>query len=284
SAAMSQGTGLSEFAQAFTERFIDVGISEEHGVTFAGGLATEGLRPVVAIYSTFMQRSFDQIIHDIALQNLPVVSAMDRAGLVGEDGPTHHGVFDLVFMRMIPRLTVMAPKDAEEFRNMLQFALDFTEGPISIRYPRGSVPTNNMPSSPVVFGKSELLIRHKTAKVAVVAIGSMVAPAYEVIVTQNLPVKLINVRFLRPLDHAELRQELAGCEALVSIEEGIKQGGLYSALAELICEEKLAITLTGMGLENTEFYAQGTREQLLRDAGLDMHAIQRTLEKCLGGK
>lgn len=284
SAAMSQGTGLCEFAQAFPERFIDVGISEEHGVTFAGGLAAEGFRPVVAIYSTFMQRSFDQIIHDIALQNLPVVFALDRAGLVGEDGPTHHGVFDLAFMRMIPRLTVMAPKDADEFRAMIRFALISVEGPVSIRYPRGSVPANHMSNSPLIFGKSELLIRKDSTNVAVVAIGSMVAPVYDVITARRFPVKLINVRFLRPFDREGLCRELTGCKAIISVEEGVKQGGLYSALAELICEENIEATLIGMGLENTRFYAQGTREQLLKDAGLDRDTIQGIIEKALGGK
>ncbi len=276
-AAMTDGTGLCEFQKQFPDRLVDVGISEEHAVTFAGGLAVEGFVPVVAIYSTFMQRAYDQIIHDIALQKLPVIFALDRAGLVGEDGPTHHGVFDLVFLRSIPNMLIMAPKDVREMEQMLALAFQHKAGPIALRYPRGAVPQNSMPESPLLLGEAELLISGKNAKTTVIAIGSMVSLAYDVILESKLNVNLVNCRFLKPLDKAGLKKMIGTSQKVVTLEEGIKQGGLYSAVAELLLEEKISATLTGLGIEDTQFVTHGARDRLLIDCGLTKENLLASL-------
>ncbi len=272
-AAMTDGTGLARFAQAYPDRLIDVGISEEHALTYAAGLATEGKIPVVAIYSTFMQRAFDQIIHDIALQKLPVILALDRAGLVGEDGPTHHGVFDLCYCRMIPDLVVMAPKDGPELRAMLRVALASGK-PVAIRYPRDSVPIEGMPMAPVVIGKAEWLLRPPKAKTLVLAIGSNVSTVYGLIQKENLEVSLVNIRSLKPLDKDLLVLATKGMRRIVTIEEGVKQGGLYSAICEWVQESKMNIPVTGLGLDFNRFYPQGNRQECLRSAGLDVETIK----------
>ncbi|MDD5456619.1 MAG: 1-deoxy-D-xylulose-5-phosphate synthase [Candidatus Margulisbacteria bacterium] len=282
-AAMAEGTGLSEFQSVFPERCVDVGIAEEHAVTFAGGLAVQGFKPFVAIYSTFMQRAYDQILHDIALQNLPVIFCMDRAGLVGEDGPTHHGVFDYNFMRMIPNMTVMAPRDGEQLKAMLEFAAGSDRGPIAIRYPKGCVPVTqiSLKSSKIIYGKSELLVSSPKSLVAIVAIGSMVMPAYELIQKEKLNVKLIDARFLKPLDKGLLKKELSGCKHVITLEEGVKQGGLYSAIAEWLDEQQLNIGLAGCGLDYTGFVTHGSRDILLKNAGLDKDSLKETILKTL---
>lgn len=278
-AAMTDGTGLARFAQLFPDRLVDVGICEEHALTFAAGLAAAGKVPVVAIYSTFVQRAFDQIIHDIALQNLPVIIALDRAGLVGEDGPTHHGVFDLAYCRMIPNLVVMAPKDGQELREMLRIAVKSGK-PVAIRYPRDSVPAEDMPMQPIVIGKAEWLLQPKHAKTLVVAIGTKVASVYELAKQENLPVSLVNIRSLKPLDSALLAKAAKGVKHIVTIEEGVKQGGLYSAICEWVQEAKVNISVTGLGLEHDQFYPQGSRLECLQSAGLDIETIREKLS-CL---
>jgi len=242
-------------------------------LTYAAGLATEGKIPVVAIYSTFMQRAFDQIIHDIALQKLPVILALDRAGLVGEDGPTHHGVFDLCYCRMIPDLVVMAPKDGPELRAMLRVALASGK-PVAIRYPRDSVPIEGMPMAPVVIGKAEWLLRPPKAKTLVLAIGSNVSTVYGLIQKENLEVSLVNIRSLKPLDKDLLVLATKGMRRIVTIEEGVKQGGLYSAICEWVQESKMNIPVTGLGLDFNRFYPQGNRQECLRSAGLDVETIK----------
>jgi 1-deoxy-D-xylulose-5-phosphate synthase len=276
-AAMTDGTGLARFAQAYPERLIDVGISEEHALTYAAGLAAVGKVPVVAIYSTFVQRAFDQIIHDIALQNLPVIIALDRAGLVGEDGPTHHGVFDLNYCRMIPNLVVMAPKDGPELRAMLRLAIASGK-PVAIRYPRDSVPMEGMQMDPIVFGKAEWLLQTKKAKTLVIAIGTKVASVYGLIKRDNLPVSLVNIRSLKPLDKALLLEASKGIQRIVTIEEGVKQGGLYSAICEWAQEESIHIPVKGLGLEYDRFYPQGNRLECLQSAGLDIETIKKSIE------
>ncbi|HEJ83800.1 MAG TPA: 1-deoxy-D-xylulose-5-phosphate synthase, partial [Desulfobacteraceae bacterium] len=225
-AAMPEGTGLSAFSQAFPERFLDVGIAEQHAVTFAAGLATEGFKPVVAIYSTFLQRAYDQIIHDVCLTNLPVVFALDRGGLVGEDGPTHHGHFDITYLRSLPNMTVMAPKDENELRHMLYTALQHP-GPVAIRYPRGKgVGAAMDPEYKLLpIGQAEVLKEGKDLQIF--ALGSMVAPSLEaaaVLEKEGVSAGVVNCRFVKPLDSSLVDIAAASGRVLV-VEENIRQGG-----------------------------------------------------------
>jgi 1-deoxy-D-xylulose-5-phosphate synthase len=236
-AAMPLGTGLTEFSQKFPERFFDIGIAEQHGVTFAAGLALEGMRPVVAIYSTFLQRAYDQIIHDVCLQGIPVVFALDRAGIVGEDGSTHQGLFDLSFLRHIPRMVVMAPKDENELRRMLLTAVKYEDGPIAFRYPRGKgygVPLEGE-IQPLEIGSTEILCEGSDA--LILAIGSTVYPSLEaakILEGEGIKVTVINSRFVVPLDRAEIVSLANRHEALITVEENILAGGFGSAILELL--------------------------------------------------
>jgi len=283
SAAMEEGTGLVEFKEKFPDRFVDVGMSEEHAVTFAGGLSVQGYKPVVAIYSTFMQRTFDQIIHDIALQNLPVVFAMDRAGLVGEDGPTHHGVFDLAFMRMIPNITILAPKDHKELEAMLEFSLS-SDGPIALRYPKGAVPAVVADIVPIEQGKAEILIEEKKSEVSVFACGSMVVPLYGIIMDNKLPINLINVRFIKPLDVETLSSFCKMSKTVVTAEEGVVTGGLYGAVAEMISKEDINVSLKAIGITDDEFAPHGSKKDIFKKLGLDKDSMKKELEKLIKGK
>jgi len=272
-AAMKEGTGLESFAERFPGRFYDVGMAEQTAVTFAAGLATQGFRPVVAVYSTFLQRSYDQIVHDLALPHLPVILALDRAGLVGGDGPTHHGAFDLSYLRHVPGLTVMAPKDLTELAAMLRTALAL-EGPSAIRYPRGvgaNPPQQRVEALPV--GEAEVL--REGHGVAMVAVGSMVAPAMEaaeLLVGQGLDPWVINARFVKPLD-AELLCEVAKrCDRVVTIEENSVAGGFGSAVMELLSARGLHTPVLALGLPD-EFVEHGSVEYLYRVVGLDAQGM-----------
>ncbi len=235
-AAMPDGTGLVEFSRRFPERFFDVGIAEEHAVTFAAGLATEGFRPVVAIYSTFLQRAYDQIVHDVTLQNLPVIFALDRAGIVGDDGATHNGVFDLSYLRHIPNLVVMAPKDECELQRMLWTALE-VDGPVAIRYPRGAgvgVPLDEERVT-LPLGMGEVLRRGAGGALALVAIGSMVYPALqaaELLAQEGIEAAVVNARFVKPLDKALLYGLARNFRRIVTVEENVLSGGFGSAVLE----------------------------------------------------
>jgi 1-deoxy-D-xylulose-5-phosphate synthase len=236
-AAMPLGTGLTEFAQRFPERFYDIGIAEQHGVTFAAGLALEGMRPVVAIYSTFLQRAYDQIVHDVCLQRIPVVFALDRGGIVGEDGPTHQGLFDLSFLRHIPGMVVMAPKDENELRRILATAIQYSAGPIAFRYPRGKgygVPLDQEIKK-LEIGKGEVL--HEGKDALILAIGSTVYPALKaatILEAEGIGVTVVNSRFVVPLDE-ELIGDLAGShQALMTVEENVVAGGFGSAVLEFL--------------------------------------------------
>lgn len=278
-AAMSAGTGLTEFAKKFPERFFDVGIAEQHAVTFAAGLATAGMRPVCAIYSTFLQRAFDQIIHDVALQKLPVIFALDRAGIVGEDGPTHQGTFDLTYLRMIPNLTVMAPADENELQHMLYTAIDL-ERPVAIRYPRGEGrgvnPDPHFKKLP--FGKSEILVSGKD--LLIIAIGSMVYPALEVVKQlekENIYSTLINARFLKPLDEVLIREKLKELvqPRIVTIEENVTSG-LGGAVKEIFTKEKVEILSIGLP---DQFIEQGETKLLKEKYGLSVEKISERIKK-----
>lgn len=267
SAAMPEGTGLDRFRDLFPERFFDVGIAEEHAVCFASGLARGGLKPVVAIYSTFLQRAYDQIIEEVALQNVPVIFAIDRAGIVGEDGPTHQGIFDIAFLRNIPNLIVMVPKDAAELEAMLEFAISSDE-PVTIRYPKSVCPSCRLPLSVLEIGRSERLKEGRDF--AVIALGSMVVPsleAIELLENEGLSGTLINARFVKPLDIGLLKTIGSRVKFIFTAEEGILAGGFGEAVSEAIDKPVIKIGLP------CEFILHGKREVLLEKYGLTAKGI-----------
>ncbi|MFN3337424.1 MAG: transketolase C-terminal domain-containing protein, partial [Thermomicrobium sp.] len=255
-AAMPDGTGLLPFAAAYPERFFDVGIAEQHAVTFAAGLATQGFRPVCAIYSTFLQRAYDQVIHDVCIQRLPVVFAMDRAGLVGEDGRTHHGVFDVAYLRCIPNIVLMAPKDEDELRHMLATALAYEEGPIALRYPRGSgvgVPLLGEPRI-LPIGRGELLCQGQD--VALIALGATVLPAEraaQILAEKGIRATVINARFVKPLDRSLILDAARECGCVVTVEEAQLAGGFGSAVLEALNDADLRVPVLRLGLADRFF-------------------------------
>ncbi len=279
-AAMKDGTGLCKFAEKFPDRFYDVGITEEHAVTFAAGLAKGGLKPVVAIYSTFLQRSYDQIIHDVALQDLPVVFCMDRAGLVGKDGPTHHGVFDMAYMRSVPHFIVMAPKDGVELESMMESALEYSR-PVAIRYPRDFAQQFIGLSfyAPLEFGRSERL--REGRELAILAVGSMVNTALEVaelLSREGKEISVVNARFIKPLDRDMLEEVCNSTKKVVTIEEGIVTGGFGSAVLEFFERENVSgVKVKCLGLPD-EFIEHGAREELLRKYHLTPDEITATIK------
>ena len=268
-AAMPSGTGLKAFGQAYPKRFFDVGIAEEHAMTLAAGMAAAGMHPVIALYSTFAQRAYDQLIHDVCLQNLPVTLCLDRAGLVGEDGPTHHGVFDLSYLRQMPNMCVMAPKDEEELRHMLATAIAI-EGPAAVRYPRGAglgVPlTDSLETLPV--GKAEVL--QEEGNIAFLAVGTMVEKAKEaaaILKEEGIETAVVNMRFIKPLD-TELLGEMARTKKLlITAEENVLAGGFGSAVAEYLADHGIEVPLLRFGIPD-RFIEQGTRRELLSLCGL----------------
>jgi len=266
---MCLGSGLAAFRERLPNRFFDVGICEQHAVALAAGLALAGLRPVVAVYSTFLQRAVDQVIGDICLQRLPVVFAVDRAGIVGEDGPTHHGMFDLVYLGMMPNLVVMAPRDEVELDAMLVFALDHLDGPIAVRYPRGgsgSAPAGERP--PIALGRAEVLRRGGHGNV--LAIGSMVLPslaAADELARTGLELTVVNARFARPLDLDVVRAMASGDRPIVTVEEGVLAGGFGSAVARVVEEAGGGRRVRRLGLSD-RFIEHGRRDGLLAQEGL----------------
>jgi 1-deoxy-D-xylulose-5-phosphate synthase len=275
-AAMKEGTGLEHFAKKYPERFYDVGIAEPHAVTFAAGLATQGFKPVVAIYSTFLQRSYDEIVHDVCLQNLHVVFAIDRAGIVGEDGPTHNGMFDLSYLRHIPNLVVMSPKDDIEFKYMLELALNHN-GPIAIRYPRGKVKSLISPPSsliPFKIGKAEVLREGKD--VALIALGNTVYPsiqAAERLEKEGVSVMVVNARFIKPLDHNLISSVALTVPRIITIEENSLQGGFGSAVLEFLNEVEVNnVKVRRLGIPDI-FIEQGQQNELRKIYGLDEEGI-----------
>jgi 1-deoxy-D-xylulose-5-phosphate synthase len=272
SAAMKEGTGLDRFAEKYPERFYDVGIAEPHAVTFAAGMATRGLRPVVAIYSTFLQRAYDEIIHDVCLQKLPVLFAIDRAGIVGEDGPTHHGLFDISFLRHIPNLVVMAPRDGEEMRMMFEFALR-CNGPAAIRYPRGMVPHVDLPCSEIQLGGGEIL--KEGADIALVAVGTCVLPALkaaERLESEGVSTLVVNARFIKPLDKEILLSVAARVPKIVTIEENVLQGGFGSSVVECLNDAEMAAKVKRVGIPD-RFVEQGGIDRLKARYGIDEEGI-----------
>jgi 1-deoxy-D-xylulose-5-phosphate synthase len=276
-AAMSPGTGLTKFEETFPKRFFDVGIAEGHGVTFAAGLATQGLRPVCAIYSTFLQRAFDHIIHDVAIQELPVIFALDRGGVVGADGPTHHGCFDLAYLRLIPGMVVSAPRDADELADLLETAYAHTTGPFAIRYPREDSPRPRTRAPKVLpIGSWELVVPGNR-ELTFLAVGTML-PLAEAVAErlrgQGLDPTVVNARFVKPMDLAILREIDRDARLVVTLEEGTLRGGFGSGVHETSVEQGLSISarLMSCGISD-EFVTHGSRQELLRDLRLTVEDV-----------
>ena len=272
--AMREGSGLVKFSQEFPDRYFDVGIAEQHAVTFAAGLAVDGMKPVVAIYSTFLQRAYDQLIHDVAIQNLPVVFALDRGGLVGADGPTHHGAFDLSYLRCIPNLTVMAPADENECRQMLftAFGLD---GPAAVRYPRGAGPGVDVAAAMKALPVGRGEVRREGRHVAILAFGTVLKGALEAGAELNATVA--NMRFVKPLDRELVVKLATSHELLVTIEENVTSGGAGSAVLETLAAEGLEVPVLQLGLPDA-FVEHGDPQVLLADCGLDRDGIVRAVK------
>ena len=276
--AMREGSGLVEFSEQFPDRYFDVGIAEQHAVTVAAGMACEGLKPVVAIYSTFLQRGYDQLIHDVALQKLPVLFAIDRAGVVGPDGATHAGSFDLSYLRCIPNITIMAPANENECRQMLStgFQLD---GTAAVRYPRGTGP--NVKIEPgletLPVGKAELVRRGK--QVALLSFGSLLQDAMQA--AEKLDASVVNMRFIKPLDEAMLLEMAASHDVLVTLEDNAVMGGAGSAVNEFLLHQQCQNRVLNLGLPD-QFMEHASREELLDDAGLSTSGILRAIEDFLG--
>ena len=286
-AAMGSGTGIDKLSREIPGRSYDVGIAEQHAVTFAAGMATEGFIPVVAIYSTFLQRGYDQILHDVCLQNLHVVFALDRGGLVGADGPTHHGVFDFAYMRSIPNLVIMAPKDENELQHLLKTAIEH-QGPISLRYPRGEgwgIPMDSQ-MRPLEIGKAELL--RDGRDVIIAAIGQTVIPAFraaEDLAALGIEAAVVNARFVKPLDRELLRQLVERIPNLITVEDHALAGGFGSAVLEFLADEgRSDIRVKRLGVPD-RFIPHGTQDELRKICGFDKDSItQATLQMVRRGK
>lgn len=281
-AAMPEGTGLKRFSELYPERYFDVGIAEEHAVTLAAGMATAGIHPVVAIYSSFAQRSYDQLMHDVCLQNLPVTLCLDRAGLVGADGATHHGAFDLSYLRTMPGMVVMAPKDENELRHMLYTAVNY-EGPAAVRYPRGEgigVPLDS-DFNELEIGKAEIV--RDGGSIAILAVGTMVSAACktaELLLKRGINCTVVNMRFIKPLDKECILQMADKMEAIVTMEENALNGGFGSAVVELLADEGRSIPVLRFGIPD-EFIEQGTQSELREQCGLTPEQMSEKINDML---
>jgi len=275
--AMREGSGLVEFSELYPERYFDVGIAEQHAVTVAAGMACDGLKPVVAIYSTFLQRAYDQLIHDVALQNLPILFAIDRAGVVGPDGATHAGSFDMSYLRCIPNMTIMAPSDENECRQMLSTGFKLNS-PSAVRYPRGTGPGTkvapDLESLPV--GKGEICRKGKN--IALLAFGSVLAETLHV--AEKLNATVANMRFIKPLDESLLLQLSNEHDVLITLEDNAVMGGAGSAINEFLLKQQCHNRILNLGLPDI-FMEHASREELLDDAGLSTSGILRAIEDFL---
>ena len=276
--AMCEGSGLVDFSRRFPDRYYDVGIAEQHAVTFAAGLACEGTKPVVAIYSTFLQRAYDQLIHDVALQNLDVTFAVDRAGQVGADGATHAGSFDLSYTRALPNMVIMAPADENECRQMLQTAYEYP-GPAMVRYPRGGGPGMAIENQLTPLPMGEGVVRRQGRRVAFLAFGSMLARAIEA--AEHLDATAANMRFVKPLDEALILRLADGHDLLVTLEENVLQGGAGSAVGEFLNKVQHSVKVLNLGLPD-HFIEQASVEQQLQEAQLDLDSILGAVSEALG--
>lgn len=280
-AAMTDGTGLSAFAKKYPERLYDVGIAEGHAVTFAGGLACAGMKPVFAVYSTFLQRAYDQVLHDICLQRLPVRLAIDRAGLVGADGATHHGVYDIAYLSQMPNMVCCAPGSQEELKAMIEFACDYDEGPISIRYPRTNLPSTEQSIQPIEMGT--WVADGKMERIAMVAVGEMLPVASKIkesLHTKGVEVTIVNPRFIKPMDETML-QQMAKCDYVVVMEDGIKQGGLGEQISAILSNEPVVVHAFALPEEPM---LHGTVAELLTEAGLTAKNMEQIMWQELQGR
>ncbi len=282
-AAMCDGTGLDQFCREFPQRFYDVGIAEQHAVTYAAGLAIEGIVPIVAIYSTFLQRAYDQILHDVCLQKLPVIFALDRAGIVGEDGATHQGLFDYSYLRSIPNIIVMAPKDENELQHMLKTAVE-CQRPVAVRYPRGKGTGAALDDElkTLEIGKGEIL--REGTDLAIFAIGSTVYPslaAAEILAAEGINIKVINARFVKPLDAELLADTATKVNKIITVEENVLQGGFGSAVLEMLADKGITgINIKRLGVPDA-FVEHATQAELRRKYGLDEEGIARAIREML---
>lgn len=274
--AMREGSGLVEFEKQFPNRYFDVAIAEQHALTLAAGQACEGMKPVVAIYSTFLQRGYDQLIHDIALQKLPVLLAIDRAGLVGPDGPTHAGSFDLSYLRCVPNMVIMAPADENECRQMLYTGFQYDQGPSAVRYPRGKGPGVNVVDAMTAIPIGEAEIRRSGEKTAILAFGSMLTIAEQV--AEKLNATVVNMRFIKPLDQTMILKMAEQHDVLVTIEENAVQGGAGSGINEILVANKVMIPVLNIGLPDN-YIEHGSREDCLAMAGLDVETISNKIKQ-----
>jgi len=266
-AAMTAGTGLSKFEEAYPDRFFDVGIAEQHSVTLAAGMSTKGLKPFIAIYSTFLQRALDQIIHDVALPRLPAVFCIDRAGLVGEDGATHHGAFDLSFLSFVPNMIILTPSTAEELVAMLTWAAKYKEGPVAIRYPRGAVISASVPQTLTGFNPFSAKIHSQEGNIALIACGDAFFTAEEVhnlLAKDKIPSQLVQLLSVKPLDENSLRQVAATCKYIFTFENNAVIGGMGARIAQLLATEQ--VTVVNFGYPD-RFIAQGKISELLEEIG-----------------
>jgi len=285
-AAMPDGTGMDILQKAFPQRFFDVGIAEQHAVTFAAGLASEGLIPVVAIYSTFLQRAFDQIVHDVALQKLPVIFVMDRAGIVGSDGPTHHGALDLSYFRCIQGSVLMAPKDEQELRNMLYTATLYKKGPIGIRYPRGNALGVEMgPFRKMEIGKGEII--EKGTDAVILTVGNMVhyaLKAREELAKAGIDIEVVNMRFIKPLDGDILLDVFSRHKKAMTLEDNVITGGFGSAILEFMNQNKIGgVDVLIHGLPD-RFIEHGTPEELYEELKMDGKGIISIIKEFITSK
>ncbi len=285
-AAMPDGTGLDILQKEMPERYFDVGIAEQHAVTFAAGMATEGFTPVCAIYSSFIQRAFDQIVHDCAIQKLPVIFVMDRAGIVGADGPTHHGALDLSFFRAIQGVVLMAPKDEQELRDMLYTATLYKKGPIALRYPRGNaLGVEIKPFSQIPIGKGEIIEKGNDA--AIIAIGDMVDVGMKVraeLAKENIDVEVVNARFVKPLDGELLKDVFSRHKKVITLEDNVITGGFGSAILEFMNQHKITgVDILVHGLPD-KFVEHGTPDELFRDLKLDAKGVAEVIKEHLLSK
>lgn len=283
-AAMEDGTGLKRFHAEYPDRFFDVGIAEEHAVTFSAGLAAGGLRPVFAVYSSFLQRAYDQMMHDVCLQDLPVMFAVDRAGLVGADGETHQGIFDLSFLSSMPNMTIMAPKNKWEMADMLRFGIDYKR-PIAVRYPRGTAYEGLKEfREPIVYGKSELI--YKESQIAIVAVGSMVGTAdsvKQILHDRGYSCTLVNARFVKPIDEQMMLSLEENHSLIVTLEENVLNGGFGSAVTNFLCTADSKMKILNIGIPDC-FVEHGSVAQLYKEIGLDAETVADKIQSAYEAK
>nr|MCS5574281.1 1-deoxy-D-xylulose-5-phosphate synthase [Pseudomonadales bacterium] len=275
--AMREGSGLVRFSEEFPERYFDVGIAEQHAMTFAAGTACEGLKPVVAIYSTFLQRAYDQLIHDVSVQGLDVTLAIDRAGIVGADGATHQGAFDLTFLRCLPNMVVMAPADEAECRDMLYTAYRH-QGPAAVRYPRGAGPgkPENKVMNELPLGCAQTIRTGK--RIAILAFGTMVSPALEA--AESLDATVVNMRFVKPLDESLILDMAGSHDMLITVEENTVLGGAGSGVAEILRDKQFTVPMLTLGLPDSHI-EHGSAKDMLAACGLDATGIHRAIKQAM---